>query len=97
MKRLFAISFCLFLMASTLTSCYVNKFDIGKGAQSNVTVKQWNHYLLDGLVPVNVSNPVQMAAGAADYTVTIKHSFINMILSGLTFGIYSPTTTVVQK
>jgi hypothetical protein len=95
-KYLLLVSVALFV-SLTFTSCYVNTFNVGKGAQTNVSVTKWNHYLIDGLVPLEVSDPTKMAGGAADYTVTIKHSFVNGLLTSITFGIYTPTTTVVTK
>lgn len=87
----------MLVACALLSSCYVNTFNVGKGAQSNTRVTKWNHYLINGLAPVGVSNPQQMAGGATDYTVTVKHSFVNMLVTGITFGVYSPTTTVVTK
>lgn len=87
----------MLVACALLSSCYVNTFNVGKGAQSNVQVSKWNHYLIEGLAPVSVSDPQKLAGGASDYTVTIKHSFVNMLVGGITFGIYTPTTTVVTK
>ncbi|MEZ4956287.1 MAG: Bor family protein [Saprospiraceae bacterium] len=78
-------------------SCYVNTFNVGKGSQTGVKVKKMNHYLIYGLAPVGVSDPQQMAGGATDYTVTIQHSFVDGLLNAITFGIYTPTTTIVTK
>ncbi len=97
MKKFCINSICLFLCCLSLTSCYVNRFDIGKGAQSNVEVRKANHYFIGGLVPAGVSNPAQMANGANDYNVTIVHTFLDVVISGITFGIYTPTTTIVKK
>ena len=52
---------------------------------------------MNGLIPVGVNKPEDMAGGVKDYTVETKHSFVNGLVSGLTFGIYSPTTTTVTK
>ena len=88
----------LVLVASMLlTSCYTYTTTVGKGAQGNSKVTEWNHYLLDGLAPVKMSNPKQMAGGAENYTVTTRISFINGLVAGLTWGIYTPTTTTVTK
>jgi len=38
-----------------------------------------------------------MADGAENYTVNTRQTFVNGLLFGLTFGIYSPTTTTVTK
>lgn len=80
-----------------MSSCYVNTFNVGKGAQSGIQVKKMNHYIIGGLAPLSVSNPAEMAGDAKDYTVTIKHTFVDGLLNAITFGIYTPTTTVVTK
>lgn len=82
--------------AFMLTSCYVQTYSVGQGAQGNTEVQKWNHYVVYGLAPVGVSDPSQMANGAKDYTVTTKHSFVNGLVNSLTFGLYSPTTTIVK-
>ena len=97
MKQNITKTAIILLIATSLTSCYVNTFNVGKGAQTNVSTSQWNHYLIDGLVPLSQSNPQTMAGNATDYTVTIQHSFVNGLLNVITFGIYSPTTTTVTK
>lgn len=80
-----------------LTSCYTYTSVVGKGAQGNVKVTEWNHYLIQGLAPVKISDSKQMAGGAENYTVTTKLSFVNGLVAGLTFGFYTPTTTTVTK
>ena len=84
-------------IAFTMSSCYTLSYNVGNGAQTGVTITEKNHYLIAGLAPINTSDPVQMAAGATDYTVTIQHTFLDGLLNAITFGIYSPTTTTVQK
>ncbi len=97
MKKTF-LKFAFVIAASfLLTSCYVQTHVVGKGAQGTQKVQKWNHYVIGGLVPVGVSKPEEMANGASDYTVVTKHSFVNGLISSLTFGIYSPTTTIVTK
>lgn len=44
-----------------LSSCYVNTFDIGQGAQKGIKVKIANHNLLGGLATLNVADPEEMA------------------------------------
>jgi hypothetical protein len=50
-----------------------------------------------GLAPVGISNSKQMADGAENYTVHTIQSFVNGLVSAITFGIYTPTTTTVTK
>lgn len=84
-------------MSLSLTSCYTYTLSVGEGSQTGVEVKKMNHYLIYGLAPVGVSNPSVMAGNAEDYDVTIKHSFVDGLINAITFGIYTPTTTIVTK
>ncbi|GAB2700125.1 hypothetical protein GCM10027037_26070 [Mucilaginibacter koreensis] len=97
MKKFIPLMAVVIMLSTSLTSCYVNTFAVGKGAQSNNSVSKWNHYLIDGLIPISVSNVNDLTGGATDYTVTVKHSFVNGLLAAITFGIYTPTTTTVTK
>ncbi|HOR39936.1 MAG TPA: Bor protein [Paludibacteraceae bacterium] len=80
-----------------MTSCYTYTYTVGNGPQTGVEVTKKNHYLIAGLVPISTSNPTEMAGGAANYEVTIQHTFVDGLLNGLTGGLYSPTTTKVRK
>lgn len=84
-------------MVLLLSSCYTHTYMVGNGPQTGVEVKEKNHFVVFGLVPIATSNPHLMAGGAADYKVTTSHTFIDGLISGLTSGIYNPTTTVITK
>jgi len=86
----FAISFLF-------SSCYSYTTVVGEGAQGNTKVSQWNHYLIAGLAPINISDAKEMAGDTKNYTVKTEQSFVNGLISALTFGIYTPTTTTVTK
>ena len=87
----------LFAAAMLLSSCYSYTSVVGKGAQGNQKTTKWNHYVVYGLAPVGVSDSKQMANGAENYTVHTRQSFVNGLVSALTFGFYTPTTTTVTK
>jgi len=93
LKHLFLILGASFL----LTSCFTHTYNVGRGAQSGVSVTERNHYLIGGLVPLATSDPAQMAEGAQDFNVRTRLSFVDGLLSGLTFGIWTPTTTTVTR
>lgn len=97
MRTLFKSVAIVFCMAFLLTSCYSYTSVVGKGAQGNSKVTKWNHYLIEGLAPVGVSDSRSMAGGAKDYNVHTRITFVNGLISGLTFGLYTPTTTTVTK
>jgi len=87
-----------FLLASMmLTSCYTYTSVVGEGPQGKGEVTQKNHYLIGGLAPIAVSDSKEMAEGAENYEVETKITFIDALLSGITSGIYTPTTTTVRK
>jgi PBP1b-binding outer membrane lipoprotein LpoB len=87
----------VFASSMLLTSCFSYTSVVGNGAQGNNQTTQWNHYVIFGLAPVGVSDSKQMAGGASDYSVHTRQSFVNGLVSAITFGIYSPTTTTVTK
>lgn len=97
MKRTFKVLSTAFVLSILMTSCFSYTSVVGKGAQGNTKITKWNHYVIGGLAPVDVSDSKEMAGGATDYTVFTRQSFVNGFISSLTFGIYSPTTTTVTK
>lgn len=97
MKKIALNLFLVFAISVLFSSCYTLTYSVGEGAKTGVDVMERNHYLIYGLAPVKTSDPSKMAGGAKDYTVTIQHTFIDGLLNAITFGIYSPTTTIVKK
>jgi hypothetical protein len=87
------------IMSATflMTSCYSLSYSVGKGAQTGVKVSAKNHYLINGLVPLETTPPTKLTEGATDYDVNVKMSFIDLLLGGITCSIYTPTTTTVTK
>ena len=94
-KSIAVIAACLGLFL--FSSCYTYTTVVGDGAQGNRETSTWNHYLIFGLAPVGVSVPSELAGDTKDYTVQTQQTFVNGLVSALTFGIYSPTTTTIIK
>jgi hypothetical protein len=84
-------------MSLSLISCYTHTYNVGKGATTGVEVTSKNHFLIYGLVPLATSDPTEMAAGAQNYTVTHRHTFLDGLVNAITGGIYNPTTTTVKR
>lgn len=97
MKKTFKIVTLALVVSVMLTSCYSYTSVVGKGAQGTQKTTKWNHYAIYGLAPIDVSDSKQMADGSEDYTVHTRETFVNGLVSALTFGLYSPTTTTVTK
>lgn len=85
------------LCSLLLTSCFTYTTVVGDGAKGNEVVTKWNHYVVYGLAPIDVSDAKIMAGGAKDYTVKTEQTFVNGLVSALTFGLYTPTITTVTK
>jgi len=97
MKRQLLALIFVFSIPILMTSCYTYTYTVGKGAQTGATVKEKNHYFIYGLAQGKQSNPQQMVGDLANYTVTVEHTFLDGLINGITLGIYTPTTTTVQK
>jgi hypothetical protein len=96
-KRYLGIAVISIALIGLLSSCYSHKFSVGNGPQTGVEVVETNNFFLYGLIPGKVSDPQKMAGGATDFEVTEVHTFVDGLLGVITFGIYTPTTTRVQK
>jgi len=97
MKKVLLNIAVMISISLSMTSCFTYTAVVGKGSQTGVEVKGKNHFLIQGLAPLSVSNAKQMAGGASDYDLTVTHTFIDGLLGALTFGIYTPTTTIIKK
>ena len=88
----------LVLTGLVLSSCFTYTIDYGDGPQRNVeTEKTNNHYIVYGLVGLNVKQPAEPKSGTSDYRMITKRTFIDGLVSVLTSGIYTPTTTFIVE
>jgi hypothetical protein len=85
------------LFSLLMASCFSYTMTVGTGSQTGMEVKEMNHYLIGGLAPVKVSDAKVMAGDAINYDVLITHTFVDGLISVVTAGIYTPTTTIVKK
>lgn len=86
------------LCSLLFTSCYTMNHTVGNGASGTekVAKKQW--YALFGLIPINTVDSKEMAGGASNYTITTKHSFIDIIIGCITgIATIHPKTVEVTK
>ena len=97
MKKVFLNIATMISLSLMMTSCFTYTTVVGKGSQTGVEVTGKNHFLIQGLAPLSVSNAKQLAGGASDYDLTVTHTFIDGLIGAITFGIYTPTTTIVKK
>ena len=97
MKKVFLSLTLIFGLSMFMSSCYTYTFNVGDGPQTGIEVKKMNHYLIYGLAPLNVTDPFELAGDAKDFEVTITHTFIDGLINAITFGIYTPTTTIIKK
>ena len=96
-KRSIKMLAIIFVSSILLTSCYSFTTVVGSGPQGSQENTAWNSYIFWGLGPVGVKDAKTMAGDAENYSVNTKMSFVNGLVSGITFGIYSPRTITVTK
>lgn len=95
-KLFFVLLSCMICIL--MSSCYNTRIIVGdvNPRESLVMInKEWNHHLIFGLVPLD--NATMKAAEYTNqypnYVVKTNMSFLNMVVSEITFGIYAPTQT----
>jgi hypothetical protein len=79
----------------TFSSCYSSTFVVGEGPQTGIEEKGKNNFFIFGLAPGKAQDTQAMAQGKADYKVNVKQTFVDGLISGITFGIYTPRTVTV--
>ncbi len=98
MKKTIFSAFVILLASILLSSCYTTSLYIGDVKPNEPLVKVnkvWNHHLIAGLVPLENTKmkTEEFVAGRPNYVVKTNTSFLNALVSGITYGIYTPTQT----
>jgi len=84
-------------IAFATTSCYTTINTIGAGGKGGASVSKKQWYLIGGLIPLNEADGGKLAGGAKDYTLKTQHSFVDMLISGITGSLISVQTVTVTK
>ena len=90
MKKLLLIT-----LIFAFTSCYTKQFVVGEGAKGNNEIRLKQTHLINGLISFDIPEMKQIIE-KEDYTITTKHSFVDLALNSFTFGIYSPITVIIR-
>ncbi len=87
----------LLLPLFLLSSCFSHHYNIGEGVRVEKTtvITEKNHFLMMGVIPVKRCKVDQMVGDTANYHVYTRSTPTDMIVSTLTVGLYTPTTTTV--
>ena len=86
----------LFLIACALAmaGCYAASIETGRPAGTKVIEKKWASCWIYGLVPPSTINAAAECPNGVSKVET-QLSFLNQLVSGLTWGIYTPMQIVV--
>jgi hypothetical protein len=70
---------------------------VGEEAATYTKVASFkNHHIISGLVPLkNQYTAKEVVGDAKNYVVKTQHSFVDLLVSAITSGIYTPTTTTI--
>lgn len=85
------------LAALGLSSCFSHHYNVGEGIRVEKTTEivKKNNFLLWGVIPVQRAKIEEMVGDTINYHVYTRATPEDMIVSTLTLGIYTPTTTTV--
>jgi hypothetical protein len=88
---------CSLACVALLSACYTTETVVGHPAAPYVKAGSFkSHHLVYGLVSVaNRHEAREVAGNASNYVVQHQWTFIDGLVSALTWGIYTPTTTNV--
>lgn len=79
-----------------LAGCYQQTFHVGAGApHGRIVYERWEHFWLSGLVGDHEYD-IRELCPSGDATIESYQSFLNGLVTGLTSGIYSPTTLKIR-
>ena len=97
MKK-FMAAILLVVFCFVLVGCFTIQHQVGKGAQTGVSVEKKQWFILFGLVPLNSVNTNQMSGGATDYTIKTEQSVVDVVIGIFTgyVTIYPRTVTVTK-
>lgn len=87
----------VFVCVVFLSSCYSYTTIVGNGPKEFKKETKWNHYFIAGLAQGGQSDAKEMAKNAENYKIRTRFTLGNYLVSFLTFGIYTPSTTTVTR
>jgi hypothetical protein len=83
------------LLAVVASGCYRATVETGHAPSGETVSQNWAASFIYGLIPPStVQTAARCPHGAA--VVQTQHSFMNMIVTGITFGLFSPMSINVQ-
>lgn len=84
------------MMMVAVAGCYEHTYTVGAGAPVGpVVYDEWHHHWLGGLIGER-NMEIRDYCPSGNATVHNEQSFLNGLVSGLTAGIYAPTTVRIQ-
>ena len=77
--------------------CYRHTYTVGAGAPAGPLVyDHWHHHWLWGIINPDRQVALKAVCASGDATIDNEMSFLNGLVSALTWGIYSPTTVKIR-
>jgi hypothetical protein len=89
-----AVKYSAVALLTALAACYHATITTGLAPSPTVIDKPWAASWIDGLVPPStVETQAQCKSGVSK--VETQHSFLNLLVGAITFGIYTPMSIKV--
>ena len=94
MTRIKLIVLLIIFLSSA--SCSVHTFTYGDGPKQGYTKVLKQHNFVGGLISDDTPN-IEELNGETDYKIVVKHTIVDSLLSFLSFGLYTPTTIIINR
>ena len=94
-KKLAVLSIPLFLIFF-IFACSTHVHVVGDGSQSGQETSRKQYWVI-GLVPINEVDTRLMAGDAENYEITTKTTFMDGLVSAITYNIVNRRTVTVKK
>ena len=92
-----AATLCLVVFVSSC-SIYEHTYVVDKGSKTSEVIQNKNHFMVYWLVLGRKKVDIKEIVGETkDYQIETILKFIDCILSGITFEIYTPKTTIIKN
>lgn len=85
----------LVVVALSMSSCMINTHVVGNGGGDTEFARSKTVYIIGNRVSEVDSKA--LAAGAENYNIDTRSNFLDMLISGLTFGIVNTRTVIIKK
>ena len=86
----------MLMLPLLIGGCYkTNLVDLQDGGSPGNVERVWSHSLILGLIPITEVDVTRACGEKGAYAISTRQNFWNLLLAGVTSGIYTPTVAKI--